>query len=89
MSGAAPIVSDKDSGFIEAETPKEALEKVVERYSHPCGLFSAIIQSCEEKPKILARFLSKKCFEKYYKDDNLRGTLKKGDFWQFGGDLIE
>lgn len=57
-SNAAPFFSDSDSGFVEGETAMKALKKVVKGYNHPCGLYSAIITSCEPKPKLLARFLS-------------------------------
>ena len=57
-SNAAPFFSDSDAGFVEANTPKEAIEKIVKKYNHPCGLFAAIIETCEETPKILAKYLS-------------------------------
>jgi hypothetical protein len=59
-SNAAPFFSDSDAGFVEANTPKEAIEKVVKEYTHSCGLYAAVIKTCEVKPKVLARFLSAK-----------------------------
>ena len=35
-----------------------ALRKLVSTYEHPCGLFAAMVESCEKKPKVLARYLS-------------------------------
>jgi hypothetical protein len=57
-SVAAPFFSDPSDGFIEEATAMKALEKLVREYTHPCGLFSAVIESCEPKPKMLARYLS-------------------------------
>ncbi|GAG66938.1 unnamed protein product, partial [marine sediment metagenome] len=45
-SNAAPFFSDPGDGFIEAETPMEALKDVVANYSHDCGLYSATIVKC-------------------------------------------
>lgn len=59
-SNAAPFFSDVDSRFIEAESAKEALERAVKEYRHPCGLYAAKIETCEEKPKMVARYLSAK-----------------------------
>ena len=57
-SFAAPFFSDPSEGFVESLTPMDALKKVVAEYTHPCGLYAATIESCEPKPKQLARFLS-------------------------------
>jgi hypothetical protein len=56
-SNAAPFFSDPSDGFVEANTPMDALKKVVSEYTHPCGLFAANIETCEPTPKKLARFL--------------------------------
>ena len=40
-SFAAPFVSDTSESFIDAETPKNALEKFAADYKHPCGLYFA------------------------------------------------
>ena len=42
-SFAAPFCSDSDTGFIEGETPEQALQKAVDDYSHPCGLYAAML----------------------------------------------
>lgn len=59
-SNAAPFFSDSDSGFIDAESPLDALEKVVKKYDHPAGLYAATINECSEKNTMLARYLSAK-----------------------------
>jgi len=58
-SNAAPFFSERDSGFIEAKNPMEALKKVVKEYTHPSGIYSAIVSECTPKNKTLARYLSK------------------------------
>jgi len=57
-SFAAPICSDTSFGFIDAETAMEALMRLVTRYRHPYGLYAAIIETCEPKPRTVARYLS-------------------------------
>ncbi len=42
-SFAAPFVSDTSEAFVEAETAEQALAAYVESYSHPAGLYSAIV----------------------------------------------
>ena len=59
-SNAAPFFSDHDSGFIEAESAMDALKEVVEKYSHPAGLYSATINEVSVENKVLARYLSGK-----------------------------
>ena len=59
-SNAAPFVSDTATGFIDGETPMEALRKVVNNYTHPCGLFAAGISECSVAMTLLARYLSPK-----------------------------
>lgn len=41
-SFAAPFMSDTSEGFVEAKTPKEALDYFAAQYSHPSGLYSAV-----------------------------------------------
>lgn len=41
-SFAAPFFSDTSEHWIEANNPKEALEKLAIEYTHPCGLFAAV-----------------------------------------------
>jgi hypothetical protein len=36
------------------------MKKVIAEYSHPCGLYAAIIETCEENPKVVAEYLSDK-----------------------------
>jgi hypothetical protein len=57
-SFAAPFFSDTESGFIEAPDATDALEKVRRKYKHPAGLFALIIETCETKPKMVARYMS-------------------------------
>lgn len=57
-SNAAPFVSDTDSGFIEAEDSKTALEKIVKDYKHPCGLYAAVIKEVSVENRVVARYLS-------------------------------
>jgi hypothetical protein len=40
-SFAAPFVSDTSTDYVEADSPKEALEKFAKDYGHPSGLFAA------------------------------------------------
>lgn len=42
-SFAAPFVSDQSTGYVAANSPAEALEKFAASYSHPAGLYSAIV----------------------------------------------
>ena len=57
-SNSAPFFSDPGQGFIEAETPMDALIKVVKDYSHLAGLYSASIHEVSVENKMLARYLS-------------------------------
>lgn len=57
-SNAAPMCSDSGEGFIEATDAMAALEEVVRNYSHPCGLFSAVICAPTPRNPVLARYLS-------------------------------
>ena len=57
-SNAAPFVSDTDRGFIESSDPMAALEEVVKNYSHPMGLFAAVISAPTPENPVLARYLS-------------------------------
>lgn len=57
-SNAAPFFSDPSEGFIEAQTPMEALRRVVESYHHPLGLFSAVILESSPRNPVLARYMS-------------------------------
>ena len=55
-----------------------ALRKLVSTYDHPCGLFSAIIESCEEKPKTLARYLSSRAVAQLKASDAGGTILSEG-----------
>ena len=57
-SNAAPFFSDSSEGFINAESPMEALHKVVAGYTHPCGLFAATISLPTPENPVVARYLS-------------------------------
>lgn len=57
-SNAAPFFSDPSEGFTEAQTPMEALRKVVESYDHSLGLFSAVVLEPSPKNPVLARYMS-------------------------------
>ena len=79
-SNAAPFFSDTNNGFIEAPTAMDALKKIVKNYDHPCGLYAAIIQSCEENQKLLARYTCKKAVATGEAQKLTEGgILKEGD----------
>ena len=63
-SGAAPFFSDTSKQFVEADTPELALEAFKDAYSHPCGLYSAVVwqdaNAYEKKAEALATYLSEK-----------------------------
>lgn len=63
-SFAAPFVSDRSTGYIEAADPARALDELRESYDHPCGLYVALIYaSADDWHKDagpLARWLSPK-----------------------------
>ncbi len=40
-SHAAPFFSDADEYYVKGKDPKDAMEKAVKNYSHPCGLYAA------------------------------------------------
>ncbi len=65
-SNAAPFVSDVESGFIEAATPKAALEDILKKYRHPAGLFSAAILEPSPANPLLARYLSPRAATQHY-----------------------
>lgn len=44
-SFAAPFFSDSGHRYVQAESPREALETVVREYKHPAGLFAALAYS--------------------------------------------
>jgi hypothetical protein len=64
-SFAAPFVSDRSSRFVTADTPEEAMDIVIQEYSHPCGLYSAYLYTdanAEAKDqKALVKWHSEKC----------------------------
>ncbi len=41
-SFAAPFFSDTSSGFVEADSPEQALLRFKDDYKHPCGLYAAV-----------------------------------------------
>ena len=43
-SFAAPFVSDTDEQYVKGKSPKDALKKIVQNYTHPCGLYAANLQ---------------------------------------------
>jgi hypothetical protein len=55
-SFAAPFVSDSDSGHLEGESAMAVLRKIVDGYSHPCGLYAAVVMSLPDE-KVVARYL--------------------------------
>jgi hypothetical protein len=57
-SNAAPFFSDYGSGFIEAENPRQALEKIVKEYKHPAGLFAVTVRAPTPEQPVLAKYLS-------------------------------
>lgn len=64
-SNAAPFCSDSNSGFIEAESPMQALKEVVSKYTHPAGLYSASINEATVENKMVARYLSSRAATSY------------------------
>jgi len=42
-SFAAPFVSDTSTGFVRGHDPEAAMERFVAEYSHPAGLYSALL----------------------------------------------
>jgi hypothetical protein len=62
-SNAAPFFSDTTTGFVKAETAKEALKKAVGEYQHSCGLYALYIHAnandYHKGKQYLARHLSK------------------------------
>lgn len=61
-SFAAPFFSDSGQRYVEAATPREALEITAREYTHPCGLYAAACYSSADRKnkgeKPLARWLS-------------------------------
>lgn len=47
-SFAAPFCSDEGKHYVEAESPKDALESLAKSYSHPAGLYSAACYTSSE-----------------------------------------
>lgn len=80
-SNAAPFFSDPDSGFIDAETAMKALKKLVREYDHPCGLFAAIVETCEPKPQVLARYLSSRALAQQKAIDMTEGGILSEGGW--------
>lgn len=59
-TNGCPMVSEPHDGFIRANTPLEAINKVINRHNHPCGLFSAGIFDVSEENRLLVRYDSKR-----------------------------
>lgn len=57
-SNAAPLTSDPSEGFIDADSPMDALREVVASYDHPLGLYSAVILEPTPENSVVARYLS-------------------------------
>lgn|SRR3989344_1167288 len=84
-SNAAPFVSDRETGFIEATSPKAALEQIVKSYKHPAGLFSAAVLEPSPANPVLARYMSARATTAYnaptgltaWRDDGLYVDGKK------------
>jgi hypothetical protein len=57
-SNAAPIVSDTSRRIIDANDAMDALTIMLAEYYHSAGLFSAIIETDEPTPRLIARFAS-------------------------------
>jgi len=64
-SFAAPFFSDTVTGFVESETPEEALKVFRTKFRHPCGLYAAVCykdaNAKEKGEPPLGRWLSDKC----------------------------
>ena len=74
---AAPFFSDPASGFIDGFSAMDALRKVVKNYDHSCGLYSATIEACEPKPRLLARYLSARAIATEIANELTEGGLLK------------
>lgn len=63
-SNAAPFFSDEEMGSVRADTPRNALNKIRENYSHPAGLYAAGVWKNFERyikgDRHLVRWLSKR-----------------------------
>lgn len=63
-SFAAPFFSDTSETYVDAETPKEALEVFAESYGHPFGLYAAEAWASADdyykRQPFLAQWLSNK-----------------------------
>ena len=44
-SFAAPFFSDQGTGYVEGESPEDAMDQFVLGYNHPAGLYSANLYS--------------------------------------------
>jgi len=65
-SFAAPFFSDREEEYVKGNNPKEAMEKFIKKYNHPCGLYAAILyvnaDAYHKDGKILVRYLSNEAF---------------------------
>jgi hypothetical protein len=82
-SFAAPFFSETDAGFVEGIDARSALDKAVSQYNHPAGLFAMMIETCEPKPRMVARFTSGRAATQRLCDL----SDGKGGYWKDGKKL--
>jgi hypothetical protein len=82
-SFAAPFFSDDSTSFIEANSPREALESFASNYKHPCGLYAAVCyrdaNAREKGEKPLAKWLCNHEAEKMALTEKLAGYSYMGN----------
>lgn len=76
-SFAAPFFSDEEEGYIKGKSPRDAMQKFVKKYSHPCGLYSAVLftnaDAFHKNKKPLCKYLCNLELEKQRLTKNLKG----------------
>ena len=76
-SFAAPFVSDRSESFWKGETPEAALKDYAQKYSHPAGLYAALLyadaNAYHKNAAPLARWLCNHEIEKRRLTESLAG----------------
>lgn len=86
-SFAAPMFSDTTMEYVKGSTPREAMQKFVAEYTHPCGLYAALLYESADAyhkgKKEIVRFLCNQEIE--------RAKLMKngGSFYGKGNGVFE
>jgi len=75
-SFAAPFFSDLNERYVKGNNPEDAMQRFVKKYSHPCGLYSAVLfanaDAYHKGEKSLCRFLCNLELEKQRLTKNLK-----------------